>query len=237
MSRSLERLLKLARRTGDRLIVHDPTADEDIVIMSINQYEHLLDAQEDLETYMEDFEAIQERLGQKQSKPLAREVVRDEQYIPEDDREYEQPVMSTPSVQVGSDASPSVLQNETMPLPDERLSPPPRIQEAVHPITEELPPLEPEEGVSPVLPSEPEYHPLGEQPAQPPANPRSSWTPASTLLEDKFRALTSGTSTVAQLRRDLPDMEPRRVPMVQHEAEMDDIDEEGDEPIFFEEPV
>ncbi len=40
---SLTRLIELAKRTGDRLIVHDPYSDRDIVIMNLDQYELLLD--------------------------------------------------------------------------------------------------------------------------------------------------------------------------------------------------
>lgn len=37
-----ERLLRFARRTGDRLIVTDPAGEEPIVVMSLEQYENLL---------------------------------------------------------------------------------------------------------------------------------------------------------------------------------------------------
>ncbi len=40
---SLDRLIDLAKRTGDRLIVHDPICGRDIVIMGIEAYERLLD--------------------------------------------------------------------------------------------------------------------------------------------------------------------------------------------------
>lgn len=39
---SLDRLIRLAQRTGDRLIVHDRRG-EDVVIMSVDEYEDLLD--------------------------------------------------------------------------------------------------------------------------------------------------------------------------------------------------
>ncbi len=41
---SIERLIDLARRTGDRLIVHDPAEDVDIVIMDLDSYEALIDS-------------------------------------------------------------------------------------------------------------------------------------------------------------------------------------------------
>lgn len=37
-----ERLLRFARRTGDRLIVTDPAGEEPIVVMSLEQYETLI---------------------------------------------------------------------------------------------------------------------------------------------------------------------------------------------------
>lgn len=37
-----ERLLRFARRTGDRLIVTDPAGEEPIVVMSLDQYESLV---------------------------------------------------------------------------------------------------------------------------------------------------------------------------------------------------
>lgn len=40
---SLDRLIDLARVTGDRLIVHNPLEKQDVVIMSVDQYENLLD--------------------------------------------------------------------------------------------------------------------------------------------------------------------------------------------------
>ncbi|HCC31506.1 MAG TPA: hypothetical protein DEQ03_15875 [Marinilabiliales bacterium] len=39
---SLDRLINLAKRTGDRLIVHDPIGGNDIVIMNVDEYEMLL---------------------------------------------------------------------------------------------------------------------------------------------------------------------------------------------------
>lgn len=44
---SLDRLIALAKRTGDRLIVHDPYGDHDIVILNLDQYERLLDEKEE----------------------------------------------------------------------------------------------------------------------------------------------------------------------------------------------
>lgn len=40
---SLDRLIDLAQRTGDRLIVHNPIEDKDVVIMSVDEYEQMLD--------------------------------------------------------------------------------------------------------------------------------------------------------------------------------------------------
>ncbi|MFA4830963.1 MAG: hypothetical protein WC862_00765 [Patescibacteria group bacterium] len=40
---SLDHLINLAQRTGDRLIVHNPTDNQDVVIMSVDEYENLID--------------------------------------------------------------------------------------------------------------------------------------------------------------------------------------------------
>ncbi|OGH78996.1 MAG: hypothetical protein A3G08_04650 [Candidatus Magasanikbacteria bacterium RIFCSPLOWO2_12_FULL_47_9b] len=40
---SLERLIDLAQRTGDRLVVHDPFNGRDIVLLDVDDYEALLD--------------------------------------------------------------------------------------------------------------------------------------------------------------------------------------------------
>ena len=44
MNDSFKRLMALARRTGDRLIVTDPEGAEAFVLMGIDEYEGLLDA-------------------------------------------------------------------------------------------------------------------------------------------------------------------------------------------------
>lgn len=39
---SLEQLIELARKTGDRLIIHDPQGGRDLVVMDVAQYKQLL---------------------------------------------------------------------------------------------------------------------------------------------------------------------------------------------------
>jgi hypothetical protein len=39
---SLDRLINLAKRTGDRLIIHDPVQGRDLVILDIDAYEKLV---------------------------------------------------------------------------------------------------------------------------------------------------------------------------------------------------
>lgn len=51
---SLERLIKLARRTGDRLIIQDIDSDKHIVILDIDSYEALVDAQMEMLDKMTD---------------------------------------------------------------------------------------------------------------------------------------------------------------------------------------
>jgi len=45
---SLNRLINLARRTGDRLIVHQPENGNDVVIMDVDEYEFLLTDERDV---------------------------------------------------------------------------------------------------------------------------------------------------------------------------------------------
>lgn len=54
---SLDRLIKLAQKTGDKLIVHDPLYGEDVVIMSVDQYEDMIDkSQSETDTWdLEDY--------------------------------------------------------------------------------------------------------------------------------------------------------------------------------------
>lgn len=40
---SYDRLFSLAQRTGDRLIIHDPVEGHDVVVMSVDEYENILD--------------------------------------------------------------------------------------------------------------------------------------------------------------------------------------------------
>ncbi len=44
---SLDHLIDLARRTGDRLIVHNPLESQDVVIMTVNEYEKLIKLDEE----------------------------------------------------------------------------------------------------------------------------------------------------------------------------------------------
>ena len=46
MHYSYDRLIDLAKRTGDRLIVHDPVEGRDVVIMDIDEYEKIVDERE-----------------------------------------------------------------------------------------------------------------------------------------------------------------------------------------------
>lgn len=41
---SVNRLIDLAKRTGDKLIVHNPFEDQDVVIMTVQNYEEILDS-------------------------------------------------------------------------------------------------------------------------------------------------------------------------------------------------
>lgn len=42
MAYNLQRLIELAKKTGDRLIIHDPVQGQDIVLLGIDAYEELV---------------------------------------------------------------------------------------------------------------------------------------------------------------------------------------------------
>lgn len=46
MDRQLKRILELVRKTGDRMVVTDPNGDDCYVVMSLDQYEELIDFSE-----------------------------------------------------------------------------------------------------------------------------------------------------------------------------------------------
>ena|SRR3989338_2035023 len=50
---SLDRLINLARKTGDRLIVHQPDEGTDVVIMSVDEYENFFAESRDVRTLSE----------------------------------------------------------------------------------------------------------------------------------------------------------------------------------------
>ena len=52
---SYDRLIDLAKRTGDRLIVHDPIEGRDVVIMGVDEYEKIIDNNEGFD-YNSDFD-------------------------------------------------------------------------------------------------------------------------------------------------------------------------------------
>ena len=45
---SLDRLIDLAKRTGDRLIIHDPLEGRDVVILDVDEYERLVLGKKDV---------------------------------------------------------------------------------------------------------------------------------------------------------------------------------------------
>lgn len=92
-----ERLLKLAARTGDRLIVTDPTGKEPVVILPLAEYEGLLDAssfrqgREDRDIQKEPVQNVRESA----SEPMIESNVRSEETEGEFDPEaLEEQVMA-----------------------------------------------------------------------------------------------------------------------------------------------
>ena len=61
---SLDRLINLVKKTGDRLVIHDSATDEDVVIMDLSAYEALHDPQLKVSQHagaiQQDFSALQD---------------------------------------------------------------------------------------------------------------------------------------------------------------------------------
>lgn len=214
MARSIDRLLRLARKTGDRLIIHDPSEERDIVIMDLDQYEMLVDAQKDLEEYIDDFQSYRDQFPTVQEERGMKNHYFTEASHTESEEEI--PVSRNPHMTV-------------MPELEEEVPPPLETYEE----SVSLPSLHEEEEPRPyMVAAQPETQ--GEMPAAKPVSHVGNWTPAVSLLEEKFRILTGQ----AEPRPAAPtDQEPRRVPMVTHEDVEQEFDEDDDEPIFLEEPV
>jgi len=63
MYSSLDRLITLAKKTGDRLIVHDEFMGHDVVIMDVDQYEKLWDRGQQIDQELEDEFGYDEELA------------------------------------------------------------------------------------------------------------------------------------------------------------------------------
>lgn len=55
---SLERLIRLAKKTGDRLIVHDSVHGNDVVILGVDEYEKMFDRAQDTGNYSHDEDVL-----------------------------------------------------------------------------------------------------------------------------------------------------------------------------------
>lgn len=214
MARSIDRLIRLARKTGDRLIIHDPSDERDIVIMDLDQYEMLVDAKSDLEEYIEDFQTYRETTHSERKAPSAYEPM---------------PSQAQVSMPVMTYVDSHDEQEQEVPFPQEEQFDAPKDRET-------MPHDESANGhdmVSNVTGSD-----VREEDSElpPPITPTrvANWIPASVLLEEKFRALTKQAEPPTSV---IPDQEPRRVPMKEMKDVEEEFDEDDDEPIFLEEPV
>jgi hypothetical protein len=226
---SIDRLIKLAKKTGDRLIIHDPVEGNDVVIMDIDSYEMLMDTQIDL------FESLVD-----EHEP---EMFGDESELPEDYpvEEYEEEVDAKREDLVQAIHALDKLMDE------ERAEEPETFEEAIVVPEFETPqsapealPVEDEEDNSIVDNSE--YIPTDET-IQPPASPLpKNWSPTSDVLKNRFPGMNiskndapeppvqSQAVTVEDLPFDVP---------FKAEDNIGELDEErlDDDPVFLEEPV
>ncbi len=221
MSRSIDRLLRLARKTGDRLIVHDPNEERDIVIMDLDQYELLVDAQKDLEEYIDDFQTYRDQFPSAQEERRVKEPAYREHVVP-----VEQPIVAEPYMDMAPSPSYEGEEREEAPLPTESYADSPVSKEDDH--EEEFVPMPTLKHIEPDT---------QEIPVSPVTTGIGNWTPAVSLLEEKFRMLTGNKEGRPEAVKPAVDQEPRRVPMVSHEDMEQEFDEDDDEPVFLEEPV
>lgn len=65
--KSIQKLLQLAKKTGDRLIVHDPTTDDAFVILDIQSYQEFVDAKND----WDDLEDVVTNIADHNEEPIS----------------------------------------------------------------------------------------------------------------------------------------------------------------------
>ena len=214
MARSIDRLIRLARKTGDRLIIHDPSDERDIVIMDLDQYEILVDAKSDLEENIEDFQTYRETTHSERKAPPAYEPM---------------PSQAQVSMPVMTYVDSHDEQEQEVPLPQEEQFDAPKDLENMS---------DDESASGHDLVSSANKSDVREEGGEvpPPMTPTrvANWIPASALLEEKFRALTKQAEPLDSV---IPVQEPRRVPMKEMKDVEEEFDEDDDEPIFLEEPV
>lgn len=175
---SLDHLIELAQRTGDRLIIHNPIEDRDMVIMGVDEYEHLIDDR--------DFDFIRHDVRGLTSEQMLDQINRDI------------------SIWRADKAMDDEWENEMI-LEDE---------------CEDMPPFDPFQEV--------DYHP-------------AEWHTAADVLENKFKDIPFQEKideSDEQLEEEKTE-EIKHIPFKQEEEEMDleEVDLENDEPVFYEEPV
>lgn len=214
MARSIDRLIRLARKTGDRLIIHDPSEERDIVIMDLDQYEMLIDAQKDLEEYIDDFQAYQN-----QTIPAPKEVPDQSFFEPAPPATFPEG-----SVSITPDQHEPAFENIPLPSEDSLHTGLVQSHEGVVQVESDIEHIFSSEETRPVQSEEPKEKKLSSH--------IPGWTPASSLLEEKFRSLTGQGGNIS-----VPDQEPRQVPMRDLPETEEEYDEDDDEPIFLEEPV
>lgn len=219
---SLDRLIKLAHRTGDRLIVHQPTG-EDIVIMDIDAYESMLE-------HLEMIDTLQEQLDDFFEEDEATDQPVYDDLEPSDAGQWDHVGALLGGWEPAKESDEERIQRERDEIE--------QVTTLDHdPEDEDLMPLEPEDDEVPL----PREEGAGEAQAAHDGHgemlPRDhqSSPPGDWVLHQE------GQSEQDLASEEEPRVEelPREIPLSTHDTQVQAEEEplEGDEPVFYEEPV
>lgn len=242
MSNRLERLIELARRTGDRLIIHDPSAQRDLVIMDLDQYELLVTCADEIQSQIDEDLEEAHSVELESSENFDHQESVTSSFVDSEERDWEAAEKQIDEInreiaflreQLSKQNTlnqESVLEEE---LKEEIYHEEIRKADEFVPVIEELS-VKNEE----LLIEKEEIVPQN-NPIQNTEKTQPDWHLASELLAEKFNRLKNGEIPVepfAPLPRRIE--EPQRVPVPPYGGVFQgEYEESEDEPIFLEEPV
>lgn len=210
---SLDRLLNLVKKTGDRLVVHDPINERDVVIMDLDSYEDLLSMRPSERSQMSEAELLNQ-INRDIADWRARRANEDfEQFF---DTDFSDADFSDNDFSEAGEILPlNGDEPQFMPVPADEEPLPGDFGSA----TEE----EPHPPANDV-----KEDPVAVVPPKPKTSPTSPWKSTAEILGNRFKPATEGGEQA------LPKVE------YQPNPEGNTWKEEplqGDEPVFYEEPI